>query len=167
MITTSNQEKISAFKRYKSNVPFSQSLNNWIDRQFKKLPFSVVFCDFEPYTSFPDMVEQFNLSGQKVLKISTLHSEKTIFGNPETNWKFRAIHDYFHIDRNLDFSLQDELMVNYLQMQYASKELNGFDLQLLNIETAGQIVYYSTFGEFPADQRAFTIAELEKFYPKV
>lgn len=151
--------KIARAIRLKSSIPFSDSLNTFVCNEFDKLPFKVEFVDCEPYTGFDDMVKQFEES--KVLKVSKLHSELTIFGDPEVNWKFRAFHDFLHIVHGLDFTFESELLVNYEQTKIAFEAgLSKFDIQLLNIETAGQIVYFKKYGEFPKDQRKFCIDEL-------
>jgi len=151
--------KLGLIQRYKVSIPFSITLNRFIEDQFNKLPFETQFVDFEPYKDFNDMVKQFEST--HILKISTLHCEKTIFGDPLINQKFRAFHDFIHITENLDFEFESELLVNYAQTKIGLKYgLNRWDLQLLNIETAGQIAYFRINGFFPEDQRAFAVTEL-------
>jgi hypothetical protein len=155
--------EIGILQRYKKEIPFSITLNRFIEYQFNKLPFKVQFVDFEPYKDFNDMVTQFETS--HILKVSTLHCENTIFGNPLINQKFRAFHDFIHICENLDFNYESELLVNYSQNLIGLKYgLNRWDLQLLNIETAGQILYFRENNFFPENQRSFAIQELKKSF---
>ena len=156
--------KIGISQRLKTSVPFSINLNKWVEYEFNLLPFKVVFVDSEPYESFEQMFTDFEAMG--VLYISTLHCENTIFGDPLVNQKFRAIHDFQHILHELDFSFESELIVNYHQNRIALQSglLNKFDRELLNIETAGQIMYFRQYGIFPDDQRQFAINELNKTF---
>lgn len=155
--------------RLKKNYPFSESLNRYIEQKFAELSanIKVEFTEDEPYFVTDDL----DLNAQKMfedftqnrLKIWTGASENTIFGLPEINHKFRFIHDYYHCQNRLGFSAGDELLVNYIQQQVFRKDgLNQFDCDLLNIETAGQILYYTLNQDFPVDQRSFTITELAK-----
>lgn len=167
MLLTNNSEKIARCIRLKAIHPFSENLNKWVEQQFTKLPFEVVFVEGEPYADFETMQDAFRENPNR-LEVSTLHSEKTIFGDPQVNWKFRAIHDFLHLVHGLDFTYEAELLVNYHQTVFALQTgrglLRDFELSLLNIETAGQIAYHRSTGEFPSDQRKFAIGELVKMY---
>lgn len=166
---------LGIIQRYKNIVPFSVILNEYIERKFealkKAVDYEIIFVNEEPY--FTEGVTQtkafvkmrFDACVIKRLKIWKGASDCTIFGVPEINWKFRALHDSFHIKFDLGFSAKDELLVNYLQQQEFSFDgLPAFELQLLNIETAGQILFYEQNKAFPSDQRKFAISELYKFY---
>ncbi len=174
-------KSLGVIQRLKVSIPFSDILNEYIEKKFAALvaavPYEIKFVSEEPYfieaevnSEFPNFaVEmafkrmQFDVEVFNQLKIWTGASDVTIFGVPEINWKFRAIHDAFHIKHSLGFSYQDELLVNYLQLQEFSFDgLPEFERQLLNIETAGQIWYFHQNGKFPEDQRKFAIGELYK-----
>lgn len=121
----------------------------------------VKFVDYEPYGSFEAM--KADITDNNRLLISRLHSDNTIFGSELTNTAFRAVHDYLHFTLNLDFSHESELIVNYYQDNiFRNLGATRFDLDLLNIETAGQVVYHKATGDFPKDQRQFAISELQK-----
>lgn len=164
MYPYTNQQKISMIKRFKAEIPFSDTLNRYIEIEFQKLAktIQIQFVDYEPYQSYIEMVERFNR--EKILLISSLHCENNIFGSVAMNCKFRALHDYDHIKQGLNFTPEQELILNYNRLQEASAHLNKFDLTLLNIETAGQIKHYLETGSFPENQRLFTISELEKCF---
>lgn len=157
--------------RIKNEIPFSHSLNAYIEGKFDQLleiGIDFNFVPNDPYFIDGRTIEENFAAMQQdfkhgFLQIWTGASENTIFGSPEINWKFRAIHDYFHCIHGLGFNAGDELLVNYLQLQEFTKDgLSGFDRQLLNIETAGQILHFTQTGEFPSEQRKFTIQELIK-----
>lgn len=155
--------------RLKKDRAFSLSLNAYIEAKYKSLSkdLNVEFVENDPYFDQGDSLES---SAEKMfedfangrLKIWTGASENTIFGSPEINHKFRFIHDFYHCQNKLGFTHGDELLVNYIQQREFRKDgPSGFDRQLLNIETAGQILYYIQNGDFPTDQRKFTINELQ------
>lgn len=148
------------------NEPLSRTLNDLILKAFADTflqplaSVSVQFVNYEPYDNFEQMNNDMVFFGR--LKISTLHCENTIFGNPVINQMFRAVHDVLHQVYKLDFSHESELMVNYYQNQIFKKlGASQFDLDLLNIETAGQIVYHKKHNDFPKDQRLFAFTELK------
>ena len=156
--------------RLKKETPFSHELNGYIEKKFNQLSsgLNVQFVENDPYfeqgasleSASQAMFTDFN-SG--TLKIWTGASENTIFGLPEINHKFRFIHDYYHCWNNLGFTPGDELLVNYIQQQIFRKDgLSQFDCDLLNIETAGQVLYFVQNNDFPTDQRKFSIDELRK-----
>lgn len=162
-----NQPTLTQIERYSVNTPFSQTLNDLILKSFSDTFLSaqsnikVIFVDYEPYSCFLDM--QVDIGNFKRLKVSSLHCDNTIFGFPMINQMFRAVHDYLHFMYNLDFSHENELMVNYYQNSIFKKlGASVWDLDLLNIETAGQIVYHKKFGDFPKNQRTFTIQQLSE-----
>lgn len=166
---------IGILQRLKSSVPFSTTLNAYINNKYAELVgtyhLEVVLSDKDKYfdmaggdpeRAFCYMLEDFN-AGKLV--IWTGESENTIFGDPWINYQFRAIHDIFHCVYQKGFSAGDELQVNYLQQQaFCFDGLGEFDRELLNIETAGQVLYFDACGEFPKDQRKFAIGELVKTY---
>lgn len=160
---------IAYLLRLKKDYPFSLNLNGYINLKFDELSqgITVQFVENDPYFTTNDLElnaqNMFSDFNQGLLKIWTGASENTIFGNPEINHKFRFIHDFYHCQNRLGFTAGDELLVNYIQQREFKKDgLSSFDRQLLNIETAGQILYYTLHNDFPADQREFTIGELIK-----
>lgn len=153
--------------RYKNTVPFSQSLNDLIFKAYDNLITTglleqVEFIDVEnPYSTYEEMTRDIRVGK---LFISSQHCDNTIFGKASVNVMFRAVHDWLHYSNNCDFSYENELIVNYHQnIYFKSLGASQFDLDLLNIETAGQIVYHKNTGIFPTNQRAFAISELRKF----
>jgi len=163
-------------QRLKVHIPFSTILNEYIEKKFESirsdLGIDILFVGEDPYFTSPCMDQKLAFQAMKTdvldrqrLEVWTGASEVTIFGEPSINWKFRAIHDILHVFNDLDFSASSELQVNYIQQAIFSFDgLPDFERQLLNIETAGQVVYFEKFGKFPEDQRKFTVGELYKFY---
>lgn len=93
-------------------------------------------------------------------------SDQTIFGDPETNWAFRAWHDWHHVNRNLPFTPEGEQAVvewqiNDLLKVYGDGEQVQRWARILRCEVDGQVEYQNNHdGAFPKDQRAFTQAYL-------
>jgi hypothetical protein len=168
MQNVSKQSILAQLQRYKKTVPFSNSLNlfikikasevlNYLETKNVKVEFIVG----QPYESYEDLKNDFFKN--KSFKISTLFSENTIFGEPQINHLNRLYHDFLHLYHNLDFSFESEMILNYYTIQEGKRfGLNDFDLELLNIDNSGQIVYFFENKDFPQDQRKFVLGELYK-----
>ena len=95
--------------------------------------------------------------------VSSLNSERTIFGYPETNWAFRAWHDWTHIARGLPFTLAGETETCRVQRVHFESQYRdwhpwtrGFIGAILECEVVEQARFKEETGAFPEDQRAFT-----------
>lgn len=161
--------ELTALNALESGFPFSDSLNNLILKAYNSLfikrgeysKLTIHFVPTEPYKDFEAMKQ--DIERNERLYISTLHCDNTIFGNPLINQMFRAVHDILHYQYSLDFSYESECLVNYYQnIAFKAYGARQYDLDLLNIETVGQIVYHKTVGCFPENQRTFTYLELKK-----
>lgn len=92
--------------------------------------------------------------------VNSGYSDNTIFACPETNWSFRAWHDWCHWKGQHAFTLDGEAAVARMQIDHVralygeGPTLDAFS-QLILAEVVGQAAYYAACGEFPADQRAF------------
>ncbi len=92
-------------------------------------------------------------------------SSKTIFSNPTNNYKFRAWHDWHHINEETQFTLAGEYKTYLSQMNdvmdYSDSwlECKLFGT-ILDIEINGQAKYYNKHGYFPDDQREFMLKSL-------
>lgn len=87
-------------------------------------------------------------------------SDDTIFADPETNWAFRAWHDYHHAKHQLAFDRDGETEVAKHQMRdimalYGTGEIAERFCRILHAEIVGMLDYQDMHGDFPADQRAF------------
>lgn len=152
-------------KNLANDQPFSQSLNDFVNKEFdhltKERGIQVVFVEGQPYDNYEEL--KFDIDFAKQLYISTDFSDTSIFGDPLTNWKFRAVHDMQHYDLDLDFEPQSEFMITYKMLgDYKRKGLSQFDIDLLQIEMNGQVAYYVETGDYPVNQREFTIGELNR-----
>lgn len=76
-----------------------------IHRAFAQLPIQVQFVDFDPYDSFEQMRDQVQSSG--TMLVWTGASETPLW-DPQTNWMARAVHDWDHIVKSCDFSMEGE-----------------------------------------------------------
>lgn len=161
-----NYQKATSLIRLKKSIPFSDTLNRYILlkskevlKELEKQSIKVQFVDGQPYENFEELKKDFNQN--KSFKVSKDFSENTIFGDPYINYLNRVFHDYNHLRYNLSFSEVDELKLHYfINIEALSFGLNTFDLQLLNIDNVGQIVYFASAGSFPVDQRKYVISEL-------
>lgn len=95
------------------------------------------------------------------INVDRANSDRTIFGDPEHNWAFRAWHDWTHLAISAPFTLDGELAVAHRQIQdmhlaYGhGKQAQEF-ARLIMSEVYGQALYFRNHGKFPEDQIAFT-----------
>jgi hypothetical protein len=116
---------------------------------------SYIVSDFAPQT-FEDMIRAYQDS--KRLVIWSGASDKTIYGAPEMNYLFRAMHDLAHIQCMADFTLSGETRVALHQMSQVGTEL----AKIIRIEVISQIEFLNQYGNFPENQVNFTINQLKK-----
>lgn len=99
--------------------------------------------------------------------VSSENSDNTIFACAETNACFRAWHDWTHYILRAPFTLDGELAVAHRQIEDITRVFgHDSDAQtfavLIMCEVYGQALYRMKHGEFPGDQRDFTINWLTK-----
>ena len=101
--------------------------------------------------------------------VSSLYSGNTIFGSPHVNHAFRAWHDRTHIKLGAEFDREGEARVCVAQQNdvmglpspVTYDEL-ALAFRILECEVMGQFNYQAATGQFPADQRAFTVDYFNK-----
>lgn len=93
-------------------------------------------------------------------------SDATIFGSAAVNYAFRAWHDWHHWKHKLAFDAVGAARACYYQQQdlldtFGNTARVRSWCRLLDAEVNGQLSYSAWHsGEFPKDQRAFTLAYL-------
>ena len=134
----------TAVDSFKALIPF-------VDKMFKHikgLGIDIQFVDEHPYESAEQLRKDVKKS--KVLKISTLDSEHDIF-DPETNQKFRAVHDYMtHIQGNTNFDARGEIASYNRHI----KTIPPAAYPALFTEVVGQACSFIVNGEFPEQKIA-------------
>lgn len=127
------------------------------------LPMGFDVSDHAPST-YEDLLDWYN----KTRRISVWSggSEKTIFGDREVNYAFRAWHDYHHIRLRAPFTAEGERAVLIAQQNdiltlygYSDKTMHWLDI--LNAEIIGQREYEDINGVFPDDQMEFVKSYLK------
>jgi hypothetical protein len=103
-------------------------------------------------------------SGERMLVYSG-GSERTIYGDPEVNYAFRAWHDWCHWRGRHDFSYAGEraaceMQGAHLVTVYGDCPRTRRWRRILRAEVIGQREYFDHHGVFPDDQRAFVEAYL-------
>lgn len=93
-------------------------------------------------------------------------SGKTCFACPETNYAFRAWHDWCHWKGGYEFNRQGEIAVCSMQQDHV-RTLYGREgavkfHHMLAIEVVGQFDFAGRNCHFPRDQHAFMVRELAK-----
>jgi hypothetical protein len=132
-----------AVDSFKAMIPF---VNNMFDKINKRV--DIQFIDDHPYETAEELRQDVNQN--KVLKISTLDSEHDVF-DPETNQKFRAVHDYMtHIQGNTNFDGRGEIASYNRHI----KTVPPAAYPALFTEVVGQACSFIVNGEFPEQKIA-------------
>lgn len=99
--------------------------------------------------------------------VSSEFSDHTVFACNETNYAFRAWHDWCHWKGQFPFTYLGELdayemQVSHLHERYGATNSDGsINRQvmeweiLMDAEVCGQALYFEQHKEFPTDQREF------------
>ncbi|KKN52654.1 hypothetical protein LCGC14_0610480 [marine sediment metagenome] len=90
-------------------------------------------------------------------------SNKTIYACSETNWAFRAWHDWCHYTYNLKFDKEGErkaceIQKDHIRLIYDPGTQTDLFCDLIEFEIMGQFEYKEVFGNFPEDQMALAFA---------
>jgi len=149
--------------------PLSLSLNcavNSIANRLFPLGFDVQGVDTAKVapSTYEELCAQF-ATGRHV--VASEGSENTIYACKETNYAFRAWHDWCHVRGGHDFSLEGEKAVCAMQIEHLRKFYPGNpDLpkweRILEAEIVGQALYFAKHGKFPKHQRAFVEAYIRR-----
>lgn len=88
-------------------------------------------------------------------------SDRSIYGDPEVNYHFRAWHDWCHWQGRHDFSLEGEfgayrMQCGHLITLYGESEMVTRWHRILYAEVIGQKLHQRKYGCFPEDQLTFT-----------
>lgn len=118
------------------------------------MPGYIVIDDLIPYG---EVVRSYRETG-KILVWSGA-SDRAIFDR-DTNWLFRAWHDWAHIRSQIDTTPDGEREVSRFQISEVQSTAFGV---IIDIEVAQQASYFEKTGQFVADQIAFTIARLTQW----
>mgnify|MGYP001814785098 CR=1 FL=1 len=155
---------LNAFFKFKPTTPFSRNLNNFIEQMVKNIELceyaKFVYVEHDDFNeddlkgTFLRHYKRFKDTGE--IHVWTGASDKTIFGDPTINHKFRAWNDYIHLTNNLGYDAIGESIVCDIQKEQLPDNFI-FERELLHIEVAGQIHYHALNHAFVEDQRQFTI----------
>ena len=152
------------YLRYKNTTPFSNKLNDFINGWFESRKDTFIFTDKDNFNS-DDIVGTFELHKKIYRETNKIHiwngaSDNSIFGTAETNLKFRAWHDFIHLNYNLGYSITEESIVCDIQKDMLPLDWY-FEKSLIDCEIRGQAHYFYKNNRFVTNQRMFTISWLE------
>lgn len=102
------------------------------------------------------------LDDNKAIPIYSGGSGKTIYGDKNTNYDFRAFHDMIHITYNLTFKKNDEFLVGAIQavkLMQSGASVN--DSMLVFADVIGQVKYYFKYNKFVDNQIGFISAYIK------
>ena len=111
------------------------------------------FLDSDAPESYEALKQHQN---SKLIPIASYGSNTSIYGCEEVNSWFRFWHDVTHLELDEDFSKQGEYAVANKHMKEGIEYgLSSLALQILAIDTKGQVDYYYRHKEFVQNQDAF------------
>lgn len=101
-----------------------------------------------------------HLDAGKRMLVYSGGSQRTIYGDPEVNYAFRAWHDWCHWRGRHDFSHEGEgracaMQGNHLVTVYGESSQTRRWRRILHAEIIGQREFFDAHDVFPDDQRAF------------
>ena len=129
-------------------------------------------CGFDVGVDAPSTLEAIKGYHAKTGRIKVWNgaSDKTIFGDNEVNYAFRAWHDWAHLTGNLPFTFEGECRAATVQQDHLM-QLYGAGrvtpqlapwLAIINAEVVEQAAHYEATGQFARDQRAFDLNALHR-----
>ena len=131
-----------------------------IDAFIKDNDISFISSDLAPNT-FKDMKGYYEDFNQFLVYSGGDHG----FLGQEYNVKFRALHDFMHLDNNLTFKFEDEkklsdiTKVEFSQIAWDDMYCTAWEChvirEIVNAEIRGQIEYYEVNKEYVVNQTKF------------
>jgi len=143
--------------------PLSRQLNIAVNQIAGRLfPCGFDVADTAPQT-LEELIDHIHRTGRMLVWSGA--SDRTIFACPETNYAFRAWHDFHHWKRLLPFTDAGERSVCVQQVAdltelYGEGDITVSMCRVVYAEVVGQLIHKREFGAFPNDQRAFAEAFL-------
>jgi hypothetical protein len=123
----------------------------------RTLPAGFDVTDNAPQT-YEELVAHLDAGNR--MTVYSAGAERTIYGDPEVNYAFRAWHDWCHWRGRHDFSLEGEratcaMQARHLVARFGESSLTRRWGRVLHAEIIGQREFFDAHGHFPVDQRAF------------
>ena len=158
-----NFKPLNTFGAKDEGAPFSRAFNVAVKRMAEILmPTGYDVADEAP-NDFEALKAHVAKTGRMLVWKG--ESEDTIFGCPETNWAFRAWHDWCHIKGGFPFTVKGETLAAGMQASQLITvygcEMSRYWRKLIACEVVGQAAFHEVTGNFPSDQREFTNAFLD------
>ena len=101
----------------------------------------------------------------KLIPVASYGSEKTIYDSPMFNYLFRFWHDVLHLETGYDLSYEGEMAVAQMHVNCAiNAGLSQLAVDIMAIDTKGQVEYYRRRHAFVDDQEAFMYSALRVGY---
>ena len=94
-------------------------------------------------------------AGASRFRVFSGNSDTSIYGSPEANYAFRAMHDYLHLVYRYEFDLLGELKTA-LKQEARLGCLSAEEQLVFRVDTIGQSLYhFLSGGGYVEDQRGF------------
>ncbi len=138
------------------NLAFNVAINHIASRLFP--------CGFDvvPESEAPDCLEKLNerIASTGRMAVMRDYVNGNIYGCNETNWAFRAWHDWCHWKGQHAFDLDGEaaaarMQIEHVRQLYGEGETLEAFSQLIMAEIVGTAAFFAATGDYPKDQRAF------------
>ena len=114
---------------------------------------------YNPYPTLADMQADYAKTGR--IKVTSLHSDNSIYGDPWVNCCARAWHDYAHLYMRAEFNAEGERLAAEFQITQMHAR-NGWNAQsryferIIDCEVNGQVAHYMAHGSFPENGYKFS-----------
>ena len=150
---------------YLESLTLDHKVSEILDPRFNELTVEMasrlqwIPVDYDPYPTLADMRADYDKTGR--IKVSTLYSDNSIYGDPFINWCGRAWHDYCHLQTNSPFDALGEKRAAAYQMievynHVSDSKLARWFCRIIDAEVNGQVKYFLQHGAFPVNGYEFT-----------
>lgn len=150
MNTITKQDLLNGYENIKVIIDYYIKVNN----------VKFISSEIAPNT-FKGMKQYYNDFGQFLVYSGGDHG----FLGQEYNIKFRALHDYMHLNHNLTFKFEDEKKLSDItKIEFSSIAWNELNFtawecyvirEIINAEIKGQIEFYEVTKNYVSDQAKF------------
>ena len=148
--------------------PLDRDFNVFVHRMARKLfpaGFDVTMDEAEAPSKLIELQQHVAKTGRMLVWGGA--SDNTIFDCRETNWAFRAWHDWCHWRHDKPFTLEGEEAVMAIQQEHVRLLVPEEDkaerfCQILWLEIVGQAQHFARTGSFPENQREWMEQQLAK-----
>lgn len=149
----------------------SEPVNPQLNAAVRTITHRLFPLGFDVASEAPDTLDKLNqqmASGR--MTVWNGASDQTIYGDAETNYAFRAWHDWAHWRYQLPFNREGERAAAFVQIAHLAR-LYGDDTDVSDMaalvlaDVVGQVDEFAATGDYPRNQRGFAEAVAPSLFP--